>query len=98
MVRSSIISNSNMNVSFFSIGIMTGFILNLENLEIGHFYKKSGKTWNSQGTFYNFYPSQGKSGKTKYLVYISFSLTISIVVRKVVALIFASECELYHLV
>ena len=39
-----------------------------------------------------------KSGKTKYLVYISFSLTIGIVVRKVVALIVASECELYHLV
>ena len=38
-----------------------------------------------------------KSGKTKYLVYISFSLTIGIVVRKVVALIVASECELYHL-
>ena len=39
-----------------------------------------------------------KSGKTKYLVYISFSLTISIVVHKVVALIVASECELCHLV
>ena len=38
-----------------------------------------------------------KSGKTKYLVYISFSLTIGIVVRKVVALIVASECELCHL-
>ena len=76
---------------------LTGFILNLENLEnqkIGHFYNKSGKTWDSQGTFYNFYPSQGKSGKTKYLVYILFSLTIGIVVCKVVALIVASECEL----
>ena len=38
-----------------------------------------------------------KSGKTKYLVYVSFSLTIGIVVLKVVALIVASECELYHL-
>ena len=38
-----------------------------------------------------------KSWKTKYLVYVSFSLTIGIVVRKVVALIVASECELYHL-
>ena len=38
-----------------------------------------------------------KSGKTKYLVYISFSLTIGIVVRKAVALSIASECELYHL-
>ena len=33
-----------------------------------------------------------------YLVYISFSLTIGIAVRKVVALIIASKCELYHLV
>ena len=77
---------------------MSGFILNLENLENRPFCKKSGKTWNSQRTFYNFYPSQGKSGNTKYLVYISFSLTIGIVVRIVVALIVASECELYHLV
>ena len=38
-----------------------------------------------------------KSGKTKYLVYISFSLTIGVGVRKVVTLIFASECELFHL-
>ena len=38
-----------------------------------------------------------KSGKTKYLVHISSSLTIGIVVRKVVALLVASECELYHL-
>ena len=38
-----------------------------------------------------------KSGKTDYLVYISFSLTIGIVVRKVVALSVASKCELYHL-
>ena len=37
--------------------LYTGFILNLENRP---FYKKSGKTWNSQGTFYNFYLSQGK--------------------------------------
>ena len=38
-----------------------------------------------------------KSGKTKYLVYISFLLTIGIVVRRVVALIVASEGKLYHL-
>ena len=43
--------------------------------KIGHFYKKSGKTGNSQGTFYNFYYRE-KSGKTQYLVSISFSLTI----------------------
>ena len=38
-----------------------------------------------------------KPEKTKYLAHISLSLTIGIVVRKVVALIVASECELYHL-
>ena len=38
-----------------------------------------------------------KSGKAKHLVYISFSLTIGIVVRKVVALIITSECEHCHL-
>ena len=38
-----------------------------------------------------------KLGKTKYLVYTSFSLTIGIVVLNVVALIVASECEFYHL-
>ena len=81
--------------------IYAGFILNLENLENlenGQIYKKSGKTWNSQGTFIIFIQVKENSGKTKYLVYISFSLTIGIVVRKVVALIVASECELNHLV
>ena len=38
-----------------------------------------------------------KSERTKYLVYISFSVTIGVVVRKVAALIVANECELYHL-
>ena len=36
------------------------------------------------------------SRKTNYLVSISFSLTIGMVVRKVVALIVSSKCELYH--
>ena len=44
-----------------------------------------------------FIQDKEKSGKTKYLVYVSFSLTIGIVVRKVIALIVASDCELYHL-
>ena len=52
--------------------ILPGFILNLETWKtwkIGHCYKKSGKTWNSQGTFYNFIQVRDKSGKTKYLVF-----------------------------
>ena len=37
-----------------------------------------------------------KSGKTNYLVSISFSLTIGMVVCKVVALFVVSKCERYH--
>ena len=49
--------------------------------------------------FITFIQVREKSGKTKYLVYISFSLTIGIVVLIVfVPLIVASECELCHLV
>ena len=44
--------------------------------EIGHFYKKSGKTWNSQGTSYNFYPSQGKVRENKkfslHIIFINY--------------------------
>ena len=47
--------------------------------------------------FINFIQVRKSHGKTKYLVYILFSLTIGIVDCKVVALIVASECELYHL-
>ena len=57
--------------------IAIGFILNLENLEnLGNrpFCKMSGKTWNSQGVFYNFYPSQGKVRENKV-----FSLHIIII-------------------
>ena len=36
------------------------------------------------------------SGKTNYLVHILFSLTLCMVVCKVVALIVVSKCELYH--
>ena len=58
-------------------------------------FTKVWKTWNNQGIFYNFYPSQGKSGKATYLVSMSFSLASEMTVRKVVALIFVSKCELY---
>ena len=44
--------------------------------KIGHFYKKSGKTWNSQGTFKNFYPSQGKVKENKifslHIIFINY--------------------------
>ena len=43
----------------------SAFILNLENLGNRAFYEKSGKTWNSQGIFYDFYPSQGKVRENK---------------------------------
>ena len=38
-----------------------------------------------------------KSGKTDYLVSVSLSLTVGMVVCKVIALIAVSRCELYHL-
>ena len=38
-----------------------------------------------------------KSGKANYLVIMSFSLTIGMVVRKVIALIVVSRCKLFHL-
>ena len=79
----------------------TGFILNLENLENlenrQFFAKCQGKPGIVRELFIIFIQVREKSGKTKYPVYISFSLTIGIVVREVVALSVASECELYHL-
>ena len=45
--------------------LVAGFILNLETWKIGHFHNKSGKTWNSQGIFYDFYPSQGNVNEDK---------------------------------
>ena len=60
------------------------------------FAKRQGKPGIVGELFIIFIQVREKSGKAKYLVYISFSLTIGIVVRKVVALIVASE--LYHLV
>ena len=44
-----------------------------------------------------FVQSKEKPRKTKYLLSISFSLTVGIVVRKVVAQIVISKCELYAL-
>ena len=38
-----------------------------------------------------------KSTKTNYIVSISFSLTIGMVVHKKVALIVVGKCEFYHL-
>ena len=38
-----------------------------------------------------------KSGKTNHLVLMSFSLTLCMVVCKVVVLVFDSKCELCHL-
>ena len=59
--------------------------------------KSQGKPGIVRELFMLFIQVREKSGKTKYLVYISFSLTIGMVVHKVVALIVASEYELYHL-
>ena len=61
------------------------------------FTKSQGKPVIVRELFIIFIQVWEKSEKTKYLVCISFSLTIGIVVCKVVALIVASECELYHL-
>ena len=62
------------------------------------FTKREGKPGIVRELFIIFIQVREKSGKTKYLVYISFSLTIGIIVRKAVTLFVASECELYHLV
>ena len=62
------------------------------------FTKSQGKPGIVRELLIIFIQVREKSGKTKYLVYISFSLTIGTVVRKFIALIVASECELYHLV
>ena len=59
-------------------------------------HTEPGKSGIVRELFIIFIKVREKSGK-KYLGYISFSLTIGIVVRKAVALIVASECELYHL-
>ena len=55
-----IAGNILLKISFGNM-LHAGFMLNLENLQNKPFLeKKSGKTWNSQGIFYNFYPSQGE--------------------------------------
>ena len=50
------------------ITFKTGFILNLETWKtwkIGHFYKKSMKTWNSQGIFIIFIQVRENSGESQ---------------------------------
>ena len=42
-----------------------GSYLTWKTWKIDHFYEKSGKTWKSQGIFYDFYPSQGKVRENK---------------------------------
>ena len=37
----------------------------MENLDTRQFLQKSGKTWNSPGVFYKFYPSEGKVRENK---------------------------------
>ena len=61
------------------------------------FTKSQGEPGIVREFFIIFFQIREKSGKTKYSVYISFPLTIVIVVRKVVAPNISSECELYHL-
>ena len=62
------------------------------------FIKRQGKPGIVRELFIIFIQVREKSGRTKYLVSILFSLTIGRHdIGKVVALIVASECELYHL-
>ena len=59
------------------------------------FTKSQGKPGIVRELFVIFIQVREKSWKIKYSVYISVSLTIGIAVRKVVAVIVASECERY---
>jgi len=76
---------------------ITRFTLDLESLEHRPFLRKVREAWKNKGIFYNVYPSQGKVRWKNYLVSISFSLTISTVVRRVVALFVLSKFELQAL-
>ena len=74
------------------------FILNLENLENRpFFYKNQGKPGIVREVSIIFIQVREKSGKTSYLVSISFYLTIGMAVGKVIAQIVVSNCELCHL-
>ena len=75
----------------------TGFILHLETWKIGHFSKNQGKPGIIREFSIIFIQVREKSRKTNYFVSISFSLTIGLVVRKVVALFAVSKCELFYL-
>ena len=83
----------------------SGFILNLENLEklllnIQKYFLIFMKSQERCGIVREFsiilIQVRKKSGKANYLVSILFSLTIDMVVRQVIALIFVSRCKLYH--
>ena len=64
--------------------------------KIGYFYEKSGKTRNSQGIFYNFYPSRGKlKERNSFSQHIMF-INSCMVIRKVAVSFFVGKCELYH--
>ena len=67
------------------------FILNLENMKKGHFYKSQGKPRIVKEFSMSFIQFKEESGKTNYLVSISFSLTIGMAVCKVVSLIVVSR-------
>ena len=60
------------------------------------FTKSLGKPGIAREFSITFIQVREKSGKTNYLVDISFSLTIGMVVREVVVLIVVSKCERYH--
>ena len=61
------------------------------------FTKNLGKHGRVRGFSIIFVKVWEKSGKTDYLVSIQISLTIGMVVCKVVALMIVNICELYHL-
>ena len=74
--------------------ILSGFMLNLENLENLEnrpFLQKSGKAWNSQVIFY-FYPSQGKQIIKSTYHFINSCMAI----RKVAVPFGVSKCVLYR--
>ena len=84
---------------------LSSFIRNLENLENRPF---SQKVREKPGIVRKFSKlsiqvreksrkSQGKVRETNYLISISFSLTIGMVVRKVAVLIVVCKCDLYAL-
>ena len=79
------------------ISCVTGFILNLENLESRPFCTKiQGKTRIVMEFCMIVIQVRKKSRETDYLVHILFSSSLCIVTHKVVVLFVVSKCELYH--